>query len=233
MSMHESQLTLRCDLQRDLLLILKSYGLLEEYLERVAAVDLAKDESYLDKAEDCRQSAPKTAIEAERTAQQNEQLIAKLIERIKAEESDEIFLKHKDAIDSITYSCVIFSSENIAEEAFYRIRDDQVDIEKVTEQIGLTFVVDKAFNVGPVPYEVIHPAIRREIRHLKTGQVSAPFKFETGWAIIYILQDFKGRMNDESLTTQATRKLRLLAQERSRVLMEELHLTQAEDSAKL
>ena len=233
MSMHESPLTVRCDLQRDLLLILKSYGLLEEYLERVAAVDLAKDESYLDIDEDCRQSAPKTAIEAERIAQQNEQLIGELIERIKAEECDEIFLSHKDAIDSVTYSCVMFSSKNIAEEAFYRVRDDQVDIEKVSEQIGIDFVVDKAFNVGPVPFEVIHPTIRREIRHLKSGQVSVPFKFETGWAIIYILQDFTGKMNDESLATQATRKLRLLAQERSRVLMAELHLIQAEDSAKL
>ena len=233
MSMLESQTNVRCDLQRDLLLLLKSYGLLEEYLERVSAVDLARDELYLDISEDCRQNLPKTAIEAEKIAQHNEQLIGRLVEKIKAEESDEIYLKHKDAIDSVAYSCVIFVSENVAEEAFYRIRDDQVDIEKVSEQMGMNLVVDTAFNVGPVPIEVIHPAIRREIRHLQSGQASEPFKLEEGWAIVYILEDFKGRMNADSLATQATRRLRLLAQERSRVLMEELHLIQAEDSVEL
>ena len=138
---------------------------------------------------------------------------ATLLERLRrwrhwryAPEVEIRFLERKPELDRVTYSLLRVSQAELAEELYFRLREDGADFASLVE--GYAEGSEKASRglIGPVAVSAGHPELSRRLRTGSPGQLWPPFSVGSTWLLVRLEQRFPAQL-DEAMCIRMEQEL--------------------------
>lgn len=105
------------------------------------------------------------------------------------------FLERKPDLDRVTYSLLRVSEAELAQELYFRLREDGADFAALVE--GYAEGSEKASRglIGPVSVSAGHPELCRRLRTGSPGQLWAPFSVGGTWLLVRLEQRFPAQLD--------------------------------------
>lgn len=121
-------------------------------------------------------------------------IVGQLIEN----NSEALFLRYKDRLDRVLYSCLRVSDENLAQHLFYSIESGELDFGEAAKKYSEGPESKTQGILGPCDLTVPHPDIASRLRTADPKQLFKPFSIDN-WAVILRLEyRFDSELNEST-----------------------------------
>lgn len=108
-----------------------------------------------------------------------------------------IFLKRKDEFDTVLYSLVRITNENLIRELYQQIYEEEFTFMQIASQFSEGPEKRTGGLIGPVPLNNPHPFLAELLRVSNPGQLSPPIKFDKWWILIRLEERQNARFNEK------------------------------------
>ena len=112
-------------------------------------------------------------------------------------EISEYFLKRKSSIDKVIYSIITVKEENIANELYIRIKEDEEPFWLIAKKYSSGPEKYSDGRVGPIELSKITPKIRNLLMLSDIGELWIPKKINEWWVILKLENKFSFELNNE------------------------------------
>lgn len=100
-----------------------------------------------------------------------------------SEQVEREFLEKKEALDLIEYSLIRVQDEDLCNEIYHQITEDNVSFRELSNRYGEGPESSNSGMIGPVPINKAHPELASRLRTSPVNTVSRPFKVDKWWLI--------------------------------------------------
>jgi parvulin-like peptidyl-prolyl isomerase len=94
------------------------------------------------------------------------------------------FLARKDSLDKVIYSLIRVQSEEIAQELYYRLQNNEQSFAELSHQFSEGAESQTGGKIGPVPLSQPHPDIRHLLTVSQAGQLWSPRHIDEWFVIV-------------------------------------------------
>jgi parvulin-like peptidyl-prolyl isomerase len=123
-----------------------------------------------------------------------------------ASKVDSYFLQQKDRLDLVSYSLLRVKDVHLAQELFFRIRDEEATFAALAQQYSGGQEAENSGSIGLQSLSKPHPDLARKLRLLKPGQLAPPFQI-ADWFIIVRLEQYVPAQLDEKMRSRSIEEL--------------------------
>ncbi len=109
-----------------------------------------------------------------------------------------VFLDKKDLLDTVEYSIIRVNSENLANEIFQRIHENESTFGEMAAQFSIGSEKRTGGKIGPIPLNSPSPEISELLRINEVGKLLLPIKIGE-WFVILRLDKFISAKLDEKM----------------------------------
>lgn len=117
------------------------------------------------------------------------------LERYK-NEIETSYLTSDRNIEMVNYSLLRTTNENLANELYLRIFEDEESFENLAEKFSQGDEKYSRGRVGPTHIDNAHPQIKKILKSITPGKVTSPIKIESWWIIIRLNELKKNQFDD-------------------------------------
>lgn len=114
------------------------------------------------------------------------------------------FLERKSYLDMIEYSMVRVKNQNLANELFLRIKEEEEKFEDIAFKYSEGVEKNTNGYIGPLPLGNAHPLLAQLLQISQIGEVCTPRLIDSWWIIIR-----KEKLSNTSLSDEIIQKLSL------------------------
>ena len=114
------------------------------------------------------------------------------------------YLERKPYLDKIEYSIIRVKNQNLANELFLRIKEEEEKFEDIASQYSEGAEKNTNGHVGPVPIGNAHPLLAHLLQISEQGKVCSPREIDDWWVIVR-----KEKFTNISLNDEIIQKLSL------------------------
>ncbi len=107
------------------------------------------------------------------------------------------YLERKSYLDMIEYSIIRVKNQNLANELFLRIKEEEENFEYIASQYSEGPEKNTNGHVGPVPIGNAHPLLAHLLQISEQGKVCSPRKLDLWWVIVRKEKFINTSLNDE------------------------------------
>lgn len=93
------------------------------------------------------------------------------------------FLDKKEALDQIQYSLIRVEDQDLCNEIYHQITEDNVSFRELSNQYGEGPERNNSGVIGPIPINKAHPELAYHLRTSSVNTVSRPFKVDKWWLV--------------------------------------------------
>ena len=101
-----------------------------------------------------------------------------------AERIPNYYLEKKAILDKAKYSLIRVTSENLANELYIRIKEQESTFEEIANKYSEGPEKQTAGLIGPESISSVHPTLAKLLQISKEGQIWSPKKIEKWWIIL-------------------------------------------------
>ena len=112
-------------------------------------------------------------------------------------EISDYFLKRKSSIDKVIYSIISVKDENIANELYFRIKEDEEPFWIIAKKYSSGPEKYSDGRVGPVALSNITPKLRNLLLLSDIGELWPPKKLDEWWVILKLENKYSFELNKE------------------------------------
>jgi len=107
------------------------------------------------------------------------------------------FLAKKQSLDTVSYSLIRVSDENIAYNLFLQLEEDPLSFARIASLYGEGPEKSQGGRIGPVSLSQGDPELTSCLRRSIPGIVNEPFKLQNWWLLVRLDQLHPARFDDE------------------------------------
>ncbi|MFM2079568.1 MAG: hypothetical protein RLZZ124_199 [Cyanobacteriota bacterium] len=130
------------------------------------------------------------------------------------------FLERKPDLDRVTYSLLRVGDGDLAQELFFRLRDDGADFGALVETYAEGSEKATRGLIGPVAVSAGHPELARRLRVGSPGQIWPPFELADSWLLIRLEQRLPVQLDPPMVSRMVLELFELWVNERVDRLLE-------------
>jgi parvulin-like peptidyl-prolyl isomerase len=131
-----------------------------------------------------------------------------LLERIRRTSQDRYgnkaelhYLTRKEQFDQVTFSQLIVRNENLAQEMFLRLSEDEETFEELALSLSRGSQRKPQWRIGPIPMSRVPKPMFRAFRGISPGKLLEPIQIQKNWHVIrldnYQPSEFDAAMNQQ------------------------------------
>lgn len=130
------------------------------------------------------------------------------------------FLERKADLDQVSYSLLRVSDADLAEELYFRIKEDGVDFSELVQEFSEGSEKASRGLIGPVAVSAGHPELARRLRISSPGQLWPPFEVAGTWLLIRLEQHWPVQLDDDMSARMVSELFELWVNERVQRLLD-------------
>lgn len=116
------------------------------------------------------------------------------------------YLKRKEELDEFTFLIIRVNQENLAEELYLRIKENENSFSELSEKFSNGEEKYSRGKLGPLKRKAIHPELAKFLIKSNLGELNYPIKIEKTYFILKLI-DKVSRELDEKLKTDLSKEL--------------------------
>lgn len=201
----------------DLVPLLTQYQMLPKLAQEIlvdkliAGVECTEEENTLTYNQFCQQNQLTSPEEVQKwldnqgmNREQLQQLVTKKLRLEKYKEAtwgdqvDAHFIKRKSQLDRVVYSLIRVEKPEIAQELYFRIKDDQNTFSALAMEYSQGTEAQTGGLIGPVEINAPHPKIAQILATCQPGQLIPPTRVGE-WIVIVRLENYLSAKLDASM----------------------------------
>lgn len=123
------------------------------------------------------------------------------IEKLKQEKFkntvESYFLKRKPQLDQVAYSLIRLKDQNLAQELYFRIEENEQTFEQVAREYSQGAEANTGGFIDLTPLSVPHPYIAEILSTAKIGQLIPPIFINQWWVILRLEKKVSAQLNEQ------------------------------------
>ena len=121
-----------------------------------------------------------------------------VIDQLISSNSEALFLRFKDRLDRVLYSCLRISDENLAHHLYYSIESEEISFGDAAEKYSEGPEAKTQGILGPCDLTVPHPEISARLRTAIPKQLFKPFAIDEWFVILRLEYRFDSELNQST-----------------------------------
>ena len=98
------------------------------------------------------------------------------------------YLKRKEQFDRVSYSQLIVKNQDLAQELFLRIKEDESDFLELATELTRGSDQKPQWQVGPIPMARVPKPLVKPLQSNSPGTLLAPIRVQTNWFVVRLEQ---------------------------------------------
>lgn len=142
------------------------------------------------------------------------------LQRRYGEEAELRFLERKLDLDRVVYSILQVGSQDLAEELYQRLREQEADFPELAKRFSEGAERQSRGQVGPTPLTAGAPELVRRLRISQPGQLWPPFRQGEQWCVMRFEQILPAQLDPRTRGLMMEELFQLWFKERVQLLMD-------------